>query len=56
MLRSTTQKSSGLSLIEMVIVVDIIMILAGITVPRLLNVVADNRRRAALQFSAGEAQ
>jgi prepilin-type N-terminal cleavage/methylation domain-containing protein len=43
---STTQrKGRGFSLIELVIVVAIIMILAGITAPRLLNVVSDIKLR-----------
>lgn len=46
MLPSTTQrKGQGFSLIELVTVVAIIMILAGITVPRLLNVVSDIKLR-----------
>jgi prepilin-type N-terminal cleavage/methylation domain-containing protein len=53
MLPSTTQKKGqGFSLIEMLIAVAIIMILAGITVPRLLNVVADIKLRyVATNFS-----
>lgn len=46
MLPSTTRKKGqGFSLIELVIVVVIIMILAGIAVPRLLNVVSDIKLR-----------
>ena len=46
MVPSTTQrKGRGFSLIELVIVVAIIMILAGITAPRLLNVVSDIKLR-----------
>src|SRR5260221_10769215 len=53
MLHSTTQKKGrGFSLIELVIVVTIIMILAAISVPRLLNTVSDiNLRYAATNIS-----
>src|SRR5260221_987679 len=53
MLHSTTQKKGrGFSVIELVIVVTIIMILAAISVPRLLNTVSDiNLRYAATNIS-----
>src|SRR5258708_7986145 len=53
MLHSTTQKKGrGFSLIELVIVVTIIMILAAISVPRLLTTVSDiNLRYAATNIS-----
>ncbi len=53
MIHSTTQKSRcGFSLIELIIVVAMIMILAAISVPRLLNTVSDiNLRYAATNIS-----
>jgi prepilin-type N-terminal cleavage/methylation domain-containing protein len=53
MMHSTTQKRGrGFSLIELIIVVAMIMILAAISVPRLLNTVSDiNLRYAATNIS-----
>jgi prepilin-type N-terminal cleavage/methylation domain-containing protein len=53
MIHSTTQKSRcGFSLIELIIVVAMIVILAAISVPRLLNTVSDiNLRYAATNIS-----
>ena len=53
MLHLTTQKSGrGFSLIELLIVVAVIMILAAISVPRLLNTISDiNLRYAATNIS-----
>ena len=52
MLDSGTQKKDqGFSLIEMMIVLAVLMILAAITVPRVLNIVSDvNLRYAATNF------
>jgi prepilin-type N-terminal cleavage/methylation domain-containing protein len=53
MLHLTTQKSGrGFSLIELLIVVAVIMILAAISVPRMLNTISDiNLRYAATNIS-----